>query len=185
MHLQVDPTAHPDVKLVKPATFEDHRGSFCETWNARTFSKAGIDADFCQDNQSWSRDAGTVRGLHFQAPPFAQAKLVRVLKGAINDVVVDARRQSPRFGQWVVVRLTASTGLQVFVPRGFLHGFATLEPDTIVSYKVDAEYDFASSGAVRWDDPQLSIDWGISELPPVLSDRDAAAMSWAEFRSPF
>lgn len=185
MPLQIQQTTHPDVKLVKPVVHEDHRGSFCETWNAHTFSEAGIDAQFCQDNQSWSRQAGTVRGLHFQAPPFAQAKLVRVLKGAINDVVVDVRRQSPHFGKWICLRLTDTDSTQLFVPRGFLHGFVTLEPDTVVSYKVDSHYDLASSGAVRWDDPELAINWGMGDLTPVLSEKDAAAISWAEFVSPF
>lgn len=185
MSLQIESTAHPDIRLLTPARFDDPRGTFSETWNARTFAEVGIGADFCQDNQSWSRQAGTVRGLHFQAPPFAQAKLVRVVRGAIIDVAVDARRHSRHFGQWIRARLSAESGAQIFIPRGFLHGFATLEADTVVLYKVDAHYDAGSSGSVRWDDPDLAIDWGLGERTPVLSKQDAEAVSWSEFRSPF
>ena len=185
MAISIETTSHPDVMLVTPARFEDGRGAFSETWNARAFAEAGIAAGFCQDNQSWSARPGTIRGLHYQAPPFAQSKLVRVLAGEIVDVAVDVRRDSPRFGQWVSVRLSAASGQQVFVPKGFLHGFATLQPDTVVFYKVDNFYDEASSGSVSWDDRELAIDWELDGREPVLSERDRHGVSWADFRSPF
>lgn len=175
----------PEVKIVTPRRFADDRGFFSETYNARAFSAAGIDVDFIQDNHSYSAKAGTVRGLHFQAPPFAQSKLVRVLRGAIIDIAVDARKSSPTFGKWVKAELSAENGKQIFVPKGFLHGFATLEPDTEVAYKVDAFYDGASDGSVKWNDAALAIDWGVSERSASLSEKDAKAQSWAEFKSPF
>lgn len=183
--MQVEPLKIPDVKLVTPKRFQDARGYFCETYNARAFKEAGIDCDFVQDNESCSVKKGTVRGLHFQAPPFAQSKLVRVLKGAIVDVAVDARKTSPTYGKWVSARLDTETGAALFVPAGFLHGFITLEADTIVAYKVDAFYSKECDGAVRWNDPDLAIDWGAGAGEAVLSDKDAAAQSWAAFKSPF
>jgi dTDP-4-dehydrorhamnose 3,5-epimerase len=126
-----------------------------------------------------------LRGLHYQAPPHAQTKLVRVLRGAILDVAVDARKSSPSFGAWVKVPLDAEGGVQALIPAGFLHGFLTLAPETEVAYKVDAHYDRASDGAVLWNDPDLAIDWSIDADKVVLSDKDAHAASWAEFLSPF
>ncbi len=175
----------PDVKIITPRRFADDRGFFSETYNARAFKAAGIGCDFVQDNHSYSAKAGTVRGLHFQAPPFAQSKLVRVLRGAIIDVAVDARKASPTFGKWVRAELSAENGNQIFVPAGFLHGFATLEPDTEVAYKVDAYYDGASDGSVKWDDPSLKIDWGVSSDTASLSAKDSQAPSWKDWASPF
>lgn len=175
----------PEVKIITPRRFSDDRGFFSETYNARGFKAAGVDVDFIQDNHSFSAKAGTVRGLHFQAPPHAQSKLVRVLRGAIIDVAVDARKSSPTFGKWVKAEISAENGKQIFVPKGFLHGFATLEPDTEVAYKVDAFYDGASDGSVKWNDPDLAIDWGVAEGTAALSDKDAKAQSWAAFASPF
>lgn len=183
--LEVEKTALDGVVVLTPKRFADARGFFTETYNARRFSEAGVAVDFMQDNHSFSAKAGTVRGLHFQAPPFAQSKLVRVLRGAIIDVAVDARKASPSYGQWVGVELSADNGKQIFVPQGFLHGFITLEPDTDVAYKVDAYYDKASDGAVKWDDPDLAIDWGPTAKDASLSDKDAGAQSWANFTSPF
>ena len=168
-----------------PRRFGDDRGFFSETYNERSFAEAGIDVRFVQDNHSYSAQRGTVRGLHYQAPPHAQAKLVRVAQGRIYDVAVDARKGSPTFGQHVGATLTAEGGEQIFVPAGFLHGFITLEPDTHVLYKVDDYYSKACDGAVRFDDPALAIDWGDLARSPVLSEKDAAAPSWAEFSSPF
>ncbi|MFN7054347.1 dTDP-4-dehydrorhamnose 3,5-epimerase [Hyphomonas sp.] len=185
MSLKVEALAIPDVKLVTPARFTDDRGFFSETWNAERFSAAGIDAAFNQDNHSLSVHAGTVRGLHYQAPPFAQAKLVRVLRGAIIDVAVDVRKGSPTYGQWVKAELTAENGVQIFVPRGFLHGFATLAPDTEVAYKVDAYYSKECDGAVVWNDPDLAIDWGIDPASAKLSPKDAGAQSFRDFQTPF
>lgn len=175
----------PDVKLITPKRFADERGYFSETYNVRVFAAAGILNAFMQDNQSLSLKAGIVRGLHFQAPPFAQAKLVRVLKGAVLDVAIDARKGSPTYGRHVKARLDEALGAQLFVPAGFLHGFVTLEPQTVVAYKVDAPYDRAADGAVRWDDPDLGVDWGISPAAATLSAKDAGAQRWSEFRSPF
>lgn len=185
MSLKVEALDIPDVKLVTPVRFGDDRGFFSETWNAERFRAAGIDADFVQDNHSLSREAGTVRGLHFQAPPFAQAKLVRVLRGAIMDVAVDIRKSSPTYGYWVKAVLSADNGAQLFVPKGFLHGFATLEADTEVAYKVDAYYSKECDGAVLWNDPDLAIDWGIDMTLAKLSHKDAAAQAFRDFRSPF
>ena len=185
MSLKVESLAIQDVKLVTPARFGDDRGFFSETYNAQRFKDAGIEADFIQDNHSLSAQRGTVRGLHFQAPPFAQSKLVRVLRGTILDVAVDVRKGSPTYGKWVSAELSAENGVQIFVPRGFLHGFVTLEPDTEIAYKVDNYYSKECDGAVLWNDPALGIDWGIPANEAVLSDKDAAAQSFAEFDSPF
>ena len=175
----------PDVKLVTPARYQDDRGFFSETYNARRFKDAGITSDFVQDNHSYSAKKGTLRGLHYQTPPHAQAKLVRVLKGAVVDVVVDVRKNSAHFGQWVKAELSAENGVQLFVPAGFLHGFLTLEPDTEVAYKVDDFYARDCDGCVRWDDPDLAIDWGVDPNTVTVSAKDAAAPAWSEFSSPF
>lgn len=183
--MKVESLAIPDVKLVTPKRHGDDRGYFSETYNERLFAEAGIKARFVQDNHSYSKLKGTVRGLHFQSPPHAQAKLVRVLRGAILDVAVDARKGSPAFGKWVSARLDAKDGAQLFVPAGFLHGFATLEPDTEVAYKVDDFYARDCDGSVKWDDPDLAIAWGLDAGEAVLSGKDAAAQSWKAFRTPF
>ena len=172
-----------------PRRFGDERGWFSEVWNRGRFAGAGIERDWCQDNQSLSAEVGTLRGLHYQSPPFAQAKLVRVLAGAIRDVVVDARRGSPTYGRHASVEVTAEGLTQIFVPTGFLHGFVTLRPDTMVLYKVDAPYSAEHDGAVAWNDPDLAIDWGLGRdgLPPepVLSAKDAAAPTLARAEPPF
>ena len=185
MSLKIEALAIQDVKLVTPARFGDDRGFFSETYNAERFRAAGIEAGFLQDNHSLSREQGTVRGLHYQAPPFAQAKLVRVLRGAIVDVAVDVRKGSPTYGQWVKAELSAENGVQIFVPRGFLHGFATLMPDTEIAYKVDNYYSRECDGAVSWNDPDLAIDWGIDPGSAKLSPKDAGAPAFADFASPF
>lgn len=171
--------------LIVPRRFEDERGWFSEVWNAATFAAAGIDAAFVQDNQSLSRRVGTVRGIHFQHPPFAQAKLVRVLKGRILDVVVDLRAGSPTYGRWLTVELGAERGEQIFVPAGYGHGFVTREPDTEVLYKVDARYDRPSDAGIRWDDPAIGVDWGIGAAEAVLSEKDRGLPLLADFVSPF
>lgn len=173
------------VKLVRARRFDDERGFFTESWNARAFAAIGIDTRFVQDNHSLSVKAGTVRGLHYQAPPCAQAKLVRVSQGLVMDVAVDARKGSPTFGQHFAAELSADNGLQLFIPAGFLHGFMTLQDDCHVQYKVDAHYDKVSDGAVRFDDPDLAIDWGWPAARAVLSDKDAGAPLWRDFVSPF
>jgi dTDP-4-dehydrorhamnose 3,5-epimerase len=183
--MEIADTAIPAVKKLTPRRFGDARGFFVETWNARTMAAAGIDVAFVQDNHSYSAQAGTIRGLHYQAPPDAQGKLVRVLRGRILDVAVDARAGSPTFGRWVAEELSYDNGVMLWIPSGFLHGFVTLEPDTDVAYKVDAHYAKASDGAVRFDDPDLAIDWGVDTAKAVMSDKDVAAPSWREFKTPF
>lgn len=173
--MKVERLEIPEVLLLTPQRFADDRGFFVETWNAARLKAAtGLSIDFVQDNMSLSRPAGTVRGLHFQHPPSAQAKLVSVARGRIFDVAVDVRRGSPTFGRHVSVELSAGDGNQILVPAGFLHGFQTLEPDTLVTYKVDAYYDAAADGGVRWDDPELGIAWPFrGEIS--ISSKDAAA----------
>jgi dTDP-4-dehydrorhamnose 3,5-epimerase len=172
-------------RLVVPDRFGDSRGWFSETYNQQRLLGLGIDTVFVQDNQSHSRDAGTVRGLHFQRPPFAQAKLVRVARGRILDVVVDVRRGSPWYGRWVSAELSAENGCQLLAPVGFLHGFVTREPGTDVIYKVSNYYSREHDGAVLWNDPDLAIDWSIGAGDARLSDKDAAAERFATFASPF
>jgi dTDP-4-dehydrorhamnose 3,5-epimerase len=165
-------TALPGVVLIRPKRFGDERGYFAETFHAAKWAEAGIDVTFVQDNQSLSAPAGTVRGLHYQVEPSPQAKLVRVIQGRILDVAVDIRRSSETFGQHVTAELTADGGEQMFVPAGFAHGFSTLEPNTIVAYKVSGLYDPSSERGIAWNDPALGIDW---RLPgePTLSGKDA------------
>lgn len=160
------------VKLLVPRRFADARGYFAETWNRRSFAETGIDVDFVQDNESFSAAAGTVRGLHFQTPPKAQAKLVRVLRGSIFDVAVDLRSDSPTFGRHVSAVLTAESGDELFIPIGFAHGFCTLEPDTQVAYKVSDFYSREHDTGILWSDPALQIAWPLKGRAPVLSERD-------------
>jgi dTDP-4-dehydrorhamnose 3,5-epimerase len=174
--------------LIEPPRFSDSRGWFCETWNRRRMEEAGLGFDFVQDNHSMSAEAGTLRGLHYQAPPAAQTKLVRCSRGAIWDVAVDVRRGSPTFGRWRGVVLSAENGRQLLAPRGFLHGFLTLTPDAEVQYKVDDYYSAACDGAVAWDDPDIAIDWPLDEAgvkSPIVSDKDAAAPRLQDFETPF
>lgn len=173
------------VVIVTPRRFADNRGAFAETYNRDTLAALGIHTTFVQDNQSWSREAGTVRGLHYQAPPHAQAKLVRVVAGEIWDVAVDVRRGSPTYGQWTGATLSATNGAQLLVPAGFLHGFVTRVPDTVVAYKCSDTYAPGCEGSIRFDDPDLGIDWGLAGAEAVLSDKDAAAPSFAAFDTPF
>lgn len=183
--MEIRPTALPDVKILTPRRFGDARGYFSETWSAVRMRDAGLGLDFVQDNESLSAVRGTLRGLHYQAPPFAQAKLVRVGRGAILDVAVDARRGSPTYGRWVAEEISAENGAQILVPRGFLHGFLTLTADTLVIYKVDNVYDGASDGSVAWNDADLGIDWGVSAEEVVLSAKDGQAPAFRDWASPF
>lgn len=178
--MEVERLEIPEVLLLRPERFVDDRGYFVESFNAQRFSAAtGLQTTFVQDNLSLSHAVGTVRGLHFQRPPSAQVKLVGVAHGRILDVAVDVRRGSPTFGRHVTVELSGTCGQQVYIPEGFLHGFMTLEPETLVFYKVSAFYDRAADGCVRWDDPDLAIDWP-SPGPVRLSPRDAAAPAFVE-----
>lgn len=153
--------------------FADARGWFCETWNDVRLKAAGVTADFCQDNQSYSAQAHTLRGLHFQALPHAQSKLVRCLRGRIFDVAVDIRRASPTFGQWLGVELSADNAKQLFVPAGYAHAFLTLESNCEVAYKVDDYYSPECDGGIAWNDPAIGIVWPLADRHPVLSDKDA------------
>ena len=172
------------VILFCPPRFDDGRGWFSETYNKRREADLGITTEFVQENQSLSARTGTLRGIHFQSPPHAQAKLVRCTKGRILDVVVDLRRGSPTFGGHVTAELSLRNGRQIFIPAGFGHGFITREPGTEVAYKVDDYYDAGSEGGLRWDCPDLAIDWGL-DGQPAISDRDAMLPSLSEFDSPF
>jgi len=179
-----DTTPIRDLLILRPKRHLDPRGFFSETWNRDTWRERGLEISWCQDNHSMSRAGGVLRGLHYQAPPMAQAKLVRCSQGSIWDVAVDARRGSPDFGKWFGIELSAENWLQMFVPRGFLHGFLTLEPDTEVQYKVDSPYTPECDGAVAWNDPGLAIDWPITAAPS-LSAKDAAAPRFSEWETPF
>jgi len=170
----VQPTAIPDVKVVSTTWHADERGSFSETYQRDRFVQAGIEVSFTQDNQAGSSRAGTVRGLHFQLPPAAQSKLIRVVRGAIFDVAVDIRPNSASFGKWIGVVLSAENRLQCFIPAGFAHGYLTLEDDTEVIYKVDAPYAPALERGLLWNDPAIGIDWPSLPGLPVLAPRDAA-----------
>lgn len=180
--MKVEPTSLSGVVILTPARFGDARGWFSEVWNASRLSAAGIEAQFVQDNHSFSAQAGTLRGLHYQRPPHAQDKLVRCSRGAILDVAVDVRRGSPGYGNWTAVELTAENGKQLFVPKGFLHGFVTLLPDTEVQYKCTDIYAPECDGAVRWD--SAGIDWNLIG-PPLLSAKDADAPALDDWISPF
>lgn len=183
--MQVEATDLSGVVVITPRRFADARGWFCESWNADTMAKAGLDLNFVQDNHSFSAPKGTLRGLHYQSPPRAQDKLVRCTRGAILDVAVDFRLGSPTFGKWVAVELSAETGRQLLIPKGFLHGFVTLCDDCEVQYKCTDVYAPECDGGVRWDDPDLAIDWQLGGTAPVLSPKDAAAPLFAAVTSPF
>ena len=167
----VKPLEIADVRLVVPRRHADARGFFVETYNQRDLVEAGIPNIFVQDNQSLSRQRGTVRGLHFQLAPEPQAKLVRVLVGSVFDVAVDLRAGSPSYGRWCGADLTAEGGEQLFIPVGFAHAFCTLEPDTVVAYKVDGFYNKGAEGGVKWDDPDIAIRWPVDDI--LVSDKDA------------
>lgn len=183
--MQIEETALSGVLILTPARHGDHRGYFSETWNQKTLASHGIDITFVQDNQSLSAEKHTLRGLHYQAPPAAQDKLVRTLAGSILDVAVDARKGSPTYGKWVAEELSAENGRQLLVPKGFLHGFLTLTPDTLVAYKCSDFYSAECDGGVRFDDPDIGIDWGIDPKDATTSEKDGQAPSFAAFETPF
>lgn len=170
--MTLEPLAIPDVVLIKPRRFGDARGYFCETFNARAFRDTVAALDFVQDNEALSGAVGTLRGLHFQKPPTTQGKLVRALRGAILDVAVDIRHGSPTFGRYVSARLDAAEGAQLWVPPGFAHGYCTLEPDTMVAYKVTDFYSPADDGGILWNDPAVGVAWPLGPGGAVLSDKD-------------
>ena len=172
------------LKLIKPKRHGDHRGFFAETYSRAKYSELGIDDEFVQDNHSLSREVGTLRGLHFQAPPHAQAKLVRCGRGAIFDVAVDIRRGSPTYGHWKGYELTAENGEQLYIPVGFAHGFLTLGQDSEIVYKCSDYYAPETEGAVFWNDREIGIDWP-SDTAPILSEKDAVAPLFSDLESPF
>jgi len=184
--MKVIATALPEIKVYLPKRLADARGYFCEWYNARDLAGAGLDRSFLQDNVSLSHEVGTIRGLHFQRPPHAQAKLVGVLTGAALDVVVDIRKGSPSFGRHVTVELSAERGNQVFVPEGFAHGFCTLQPGTLVAYKVTAYFDAEADAGIAWNDPALAIAWPTLANASSLSARDRRLPRLAELNpAPF
>jgi dTDP-4-dehydrorhamnose 3,5-epimerase len=183
--MNVVSTAIPEIKLIRLTRHSDHRGFFSETYNERDLVEAGIGCGFVQDNHSMSRDVGVVRGLHFQTPPFAQDKLIRVTRGRIFDVAVDIRHGSPTFGQHVAVELSSEEWNQIFVPVGFAHGFCTLEPDTEVLYKVSTYYAPTNDKGIRWDDPALGIEWPVDPRRALLSDKDTRWPTLAEIPAYF
>ena len=183
--MKVSLTEIADVKIVEPARHGDERGYFSETYNKRTFAAAGIALDFVQDNHSLSRPAGTIRGLHYQLAPFAQDKLVRVVRGAIFDVAVDLRRGSPSYGRHVAVTLGAGDARQLLVPIGFAHGFCTLEPDTEVIYKVTNFFSAPHDRGILWSDPALGIAWPVAAEDATLSAKDRQLPPLRDIEPPF
>lgn len=180
--MKIIETPIPGLLEIEPAVFGDERGYFYESYNKEAFAKAGITEEFVQDNQSFSAK-GVLRGLHFQNPPYAQGKLVRVIQGAVLDVALDIRQGSPTYGQFHSVKLTGQNKKMFWVPPGFAHGFATLEDDTVFAYKCTNLYNKESEGSVLWNDPQLGIDWGLEN--PSLSEKDQQAAPLSELRSKF
>lgn len=182
--MQIETTPIADLVILTPQRHGDDRGFFAETWNAARLAEKGFDWRFVQDNQSLSAAPGTVRGLHYQAPPHAQAKLVRCGQGAVWDVAVDVRPGSATYGKWFGVELSAENGRQLYIPEGFLHGFSTLTPNAELLYKCSAHYNGAADGSVRYDSPGLGIDWHLSG-EPTLSEKDRNAPDFDDWTNPF
>lgn len=184
--MQITKTPIEGLLIIEPKVWKDNRGYFYESYNAKLFADAGINATFVQDNQSFSQK-GALRGLHAQSMPFEQGKLVRVLQGSVLDVAIDIRKDSPTYGQHFDIELSEENHKQLWVPAGFLHGFLTLEDNTIFTYKVSNYYDKNSEIGVMWNDPDLNIQWSkyIPESEFLLSDKDQALDSFKDFKSPF
>jgi dTDP-4-dehydrorhamnose 3,5-epimerase len=182
--MAIETTPIQDLVIINPTVFEDARGYFFEAYNQSTLVAEGININFVQDNQSFSK-RGTLRGLHYQNPPFAQTKLVRVLQGEIMDVVVDLRKESPTYGQHFAIRLSAENKKQLLIPHGFAHGFSVLSETAIVFYKCDQFYNKASEGGIRFDDPALNINWGIDLTTAIVSDKDMELPNFSDCNSEF
>lgn len=180
--MEIVETKLKDLVVLKPKVFEDARGYFFESYNQKLFSSAGLNLNFVQDNQSLSQK-GVLRGLHFQNPPHAQGKLVRVITGAVLDVAVDIRKNSPTYGQWYSVELTEKNKWMMYVPEGFAHGFLTLEDNTVFSYKCTNFYNKASEDCILWNDKDLNINWNVNN--PLLSEKDLEGKLFSEFKSQF
>ena len=170
--------------MLTTSRYKDHRGFFGEIYNRKEYRELGIDVDFVQDNHSFSKKVGTIRGLHFQAPPQAQAKLVRCLSGAIFDVVIDIRLDSPNYNKWYGYEISADNGHQLYVPIGFAHGFLTLKPNSEIIYKCSEYYAPQTEGSILWNDPDIGIKWPLN-CEPILSDKDATSPLFRDFDSPF
>ena len=182
--MAIETTPIQDLVIINPTVFEDARGYFFEAYNQNTLVAEGININFVQDNQSFSK-RGTLRGLHYQNPPFAQTKLVRVLQGEIMDVVVDLRKESPTYGQHFTIKLSAENKKQLLIPHGFAHGFSVLSETAIVFYKCDQFYNKASEGGIRFDDPALNINWGIDLTTAIVSDKDMELPNFSDCNSEF
>ena len=180
--MTIQETSIKDLLIIQPRIFTDDRGYFYESYNKGSFKKLGLDLNFVQDNQSLSQK-GVLRGLHFQNPPFAQGKLVRVIQGSVLDVVVDIRSKSPTYGQHEKVKLSGENKTMFWIPPGFAHGFVTLENNTILTYKCTSDYNKDSEGALIWDDPSLNIDWGVKN--PLVSEKDQLGDLFENFQSQF
>ena len=178
--MKIQSTTIEDVKIICPKKFGDHRGFFSETYSSETFAAKGLHLTFCQDNHSMSQQAGTIRGLHFQINPFAQSKLLRVVRGSIYDVAIDIRQGSPTYGEWVGYTISADLWNQILIPAGFAHGFCTLESQTEVQYKVTAPYSPDHERGIAWDDQDLAIDWPLNGKTETLSEKDTKYPSFSE-----
>lgn len=183
--MQIHPTSLGGVLVITPPRFTDPRGFFSESYNRKALLDAGIDIEFVQDNHSLSLEQGTVRGLHFQAPPHAQAKLVRCGRGTIFDVAVDIRKGSSTYGNWYGAELSFENGRQLLIPAGFAHGFVTRSPEAEIVYKCSDYYAPDAEGSLLWNDPEIGIEWGLGDRQPILSGKDAEAGLISEFESPF
>ena len=181
-NMELVKTSIDGLLIIRPDVFKDERGYFFESYNKERFAKAGLNMDFVQDNESKS-DKGVLRGLHFQKPPYAQGKLVRVIKGSVMDVAVDLRKGSPTYGKWESVVLTEENKLQFWIPEGFAHGFVALEDNTIFNYKCTNVYNKESEGSILWNDPDINISWNIDN--PILSEKDKISPLFKNFKSPF
>ena len=180
--MEIIKTSIEGLLIIKPDVFKDERGYFFESYNKGRFAKEGLMMNFVQDNESKS-SKGVLRGLHFQKPPFAQGKLVRVIKGSVMDVAVDLRKDSPTYGKWESVVLTEENKLQFWIPEGFAHGFVTLEDNTIFNYKCTNVYNKESEGSILWNDPDINIEWNIEN--PILSEKDKLSPLFKDFETPF
>lgn len=182
--MELEKTYIEDLVVITPKVFGDNRGYFIESYNADWFKKSVLTTDFVQDNESKSK-RGVIRGLHFQAPPFDQAKLVRVVSGEVLDVAVDLRSESPTYGKVFTIKLSGENKKQLFIPRGFAHGFSVLSEEAVFAYKVDNTYNFDSEGGIIWNDETLSIDWGVDNSEAQISEKDKMLPTFKDFNNPF